>query len=210
LLTLFTDAEQLAVGYNDEIHLTVGTKTFGEELASIGLPVSRAAELDLEWLFSAEDVGDFLKNLKFKQDADAVFPAGFEGVAMTAEADGVLREMTLYINKKHTVLAARVNFSTDAGTAVSVTMRPADGGSVILDSADISTPYGTIGLSGELTVREGSAVSDVRDISADAYRAADLPRILFDELLGSRVRDWFGGQIQDRVIDPARDWLDER
>ena len=106
-LTLFTDIDRVALGFDDKISWVANAKTFGKELAGLGLPVDEDMELDLGFLFpdviseeAREESGNlaksFFNSLKFKRCKDADNLAGYTGTAMTAVVDGQEFQAFLY------------------------------------------------------------------------------------------------------------------
>jgi hypothetical protein len=98
-LTLFTNTDQIALGFSDGTSWIVNASTFGKELAGLGLPVDENLELDLGFLFpdiistgerEKTDTGiyDFFMSLRFRKDNDVDFFPEFNATAMTARIEG--------------------------------------------------------------------------------------------------------------------------
>ena len=104
-LALFANTKQIALGFTGQTSFVINQKTFGKELAGLGLPIDEEMELDLGFLFpdalSDEEkeevltsIMDFVKSLKFKRNKDVSNPDVSGGVAMTATFDGTaLKEL---------------------------------------------------------------------------------------------------------------------
>jgi len=99
LITLFTNAEQIALGLNDSAGWVANANTIGKELSGLGLPVDEDLELDPGVLFP--DAGsnevkeetllilkDFIKTLKFDREKDSDYFTGYSGTVMTAVING--------------------------------------------------------------------------------------------------------------------------
>jgi len=99
VVTLFTNVQQLALGFNDDISWVVNTGSIGKELAGLGLPVDDDFALDLSFLFPEDEedgipdeiqaiTRDFFKSLRFKRGDSADNFIGSDGTVMTAVIDG--------------------------------------------------------------------------------------------------------------------------
>ena len=99
LMTLFTNVEQIALGINKDTSWVVNAKSFGKELAGIGLPVDEKLELDLAFLFPdiiSDEVkenalllaADFFKSLKFSRVRSFDHFTGPDGILMTTVIGG--------------------------------------------------------------------------------------------------------------------------
>jgi hypothetical protein len=99
-LVLFADKDQVAIGIDDTISWAVNAKTFGSELAGLGLPIDEDFELDLGFLFpdvinevakeeTIEIIKDFLLSQRFRRANDLSDVQDLDGVAMTALIEGL-------------------------------------------------------------------------------------------------------------------------